>query len=52
MNKNKYYTKCDFCQFCAHGHCNAPKQDGFYCRDANNELFAWINEQKKKGQKR
>lgn len=43
-------TKCDFCQYCAHGHCNAPRSDSFYCRDAANEFYAWLAEQKRKAQ--
>ena len=50
--QQKRLTKCDFCSYCAHGHCNAPKPDGFYCRDANNEFYQYLAELKRKGNKK
>ena len=44
---NKKLTPCDFCQYCAHGHCNAPKENSIYCREAKNEFYAYLAKKKK-----
>jgi len=44
---SKRYTKCDFCRYKTASGCTA-KPDSFYCRDATNEFYQWLNNQKKR----
>lgn len=41
MNTKQQYTKCDFCKYFVGRSCTA-KPDSYYCKDANNEFFAWL----------
>lgn len=41
----KQYTKCDFCSFHTASGCSA-RPDSHYCKEALDEFYAWLREQK------
>ena len=45
-------TKCNFCKYFVGRQCSAAKPNGqvneYYCRDAKNEFFAYLDKLKKK----
>lgn len=45
MNTYKKLTKCDFCKYKSPSGCNA-KPDSYYCKDALNEFYAYLNKNK------
>lgn len=47
----KKLTKCDFCKYKTGSGCSV-KADSSYCREANNEFFAYLAELKKKESKK
>ena len=50
MNMKQQYTKCSFCKYKSGTTCMA-KPDSYYCKEALNEFYAWLNS-KKQGTKK
>ena len=45
---DKRYTKCDFCQYHTKTGCMMT-QNSYYCKNATDEFYRWLERQKKKG---
>lgn len=45
MNTKQQYTKCDFCKYKSGRTCMV-KPDSYYCKDALNEFYAYLNKNK------
>ena len=43
--ENKKLTKCDFCKYRAGSRCTVTP-NSFYCREASDEFYAYLNKNK------
>lgn len=48
---NKTVSKCDFCRYKTASGCTVTP-NSYYCKDATNEFYAWLNSKKQTTQKR